>query len=578
MKKEKQKITLNSIIRFLERIFFKYVLKIFLYCLILVFFFIVDFYDIDLLFSNIKTSYSFEDIIISFLPLIVTITTLGLSLSNDTFYKVDRREFEQIRRRCCFTFSFLEFIILTIISFILFAIFSYFEMIKMQIALNIVVIIISFLFAFQEIPLLSKRKWMIKHILRCYYYRSIHQDGEFGYHPNTEELFKKVILNLSLDNGYKESFKYLRFYFKKERNNEIDFYIFNIMYNHFLDISNNIEGFISLSDLNITMESSIIKEIESYLDSVNFLLDTTNFLYKDDEKYNLNYIVRETIFSISEIVKKFNLKKDFLKAFNPILTNIFSKYYYKDEDDKEHYDVRCYKFIVSLMMEATINKNFTILNVLRDFKDELILDESNINFYLFLLIYTEFIELATTSDDTNVANTELTDFIKEEHVGRLNKDKSLENKINDALILNTDLFINTIDQILDIYNLFTQKDYDDLFRYCNFIYYDESYDFECYFPIIIVLELYYYLVINSYDEDGNQIYLLNLLNENNKYKDKLKKVLKSYLDDKNEKTYNIFMKNPVNEAFHFEFNVNGSTIDDKFKEVLYNYLNEKEES
>ena len=113
-------------------------------------------------FSNINTG-SF-DLIVTLLPLVITVLSIVLSLPKDLIYGLEKTEFRKFKGSS--KYDFLSMLNIVIIIFTILILVSIFSLTLTSWMLSIISIIYSLCFLFQEIPLLMHSDKKIEEIIK----------------------------------------------------------------------------------------------------------------------------------------------------------------------------------------------------------------------------------------------------------------------------------------------------------------------------------------------------------------------------------------------------------------------------
>lgn len=141
------------------------------------------------------------DIIIELLPVIITIISISISLKKEEIYGVTMNEFAILANKM---FSFFHMVIIMLVSFILYTIFRLFSTNLPSLVLIIVVLMYTLIFSYQEIPLLTQNKRIIKKIIKRAYKKR--NPSDLLLQQRDENTLAKIIQNMILTEGIKTSY------------------------------------------------------------------------------------------------------------------------------------------------------------------------------------------------------------------------------------------------------------------------------------------------------------------------------------------------------------------------------------
>lgn len=339
--------------KFINRMFkilFRYLLEIiFLFLIILSIIFNEDLslYYQNLFGSELQIS---NDIILVLLPTILTVVSIVLSLPDNTICGIEMSSFRKLNGKKNYSIGMM-----LSIGIIIFIIYSFLGQLNtvLVFTLSIISITYSFIFLFQEIPLLLRNKnRIIKNIRQGYY------------HNNTVDELKDSIKYLLFNDGMKYVFLKLK-KGPKDNQKELLEYLLSLQ-NDFLwkyleDSSEKLVNY-SLDSSKTSIIIVVEKLIGSIEDIIN-LTDEMDILSIYGSEYHFYHITR-SLFSLNSIF-------DFLKLDNKygryahIYTSIFMniEIHKKNLKAKKFY----YKILNALLINTLSANELWFVKILRDY-------------------------------------------------------------------------------------------------------------------------------------------------------------------------------------------------------------------
>ncbi len=340
----------TKLIKRMLKLLFRYLLEIvFLILIILSLIFNEDFSLYYEKLSGNEPQIS-NDIILVLLPTILTIVSIVLSLPDNTICGIEMSSFRKLNGKKSYSIGMM--LSIGIIIFIIYSFLGQFNTVLVFI-LSIISITYSFIFLFQEIPLLLRNKnRIIKNIRQGYY------------HNNTVDELKDSIKYLLFNDGMKYVFLKLN-KGPKDNQKELLEYLLSLQ-NDFLwkyleDSSEKLVNY-SLDP----SKTSIIIVVEKLIGSIEDIINLTDemdilTIYGSEEHF---YHITRSLFSLNSIF-------DFLKLDNKyaryahIYTSIFMNIetHKKNSKAKKFY----YKILNALLINTLSANELWFVKILRDY-------------------------------------------------------------------------------------------------------------------------------------------------------------------------------------------------------------------
>lgn len=337
-------------IKIIAKLLFRYLLEIVFLFLVIIS--IIFNEDISLYIQKITGNelQISNDIILVLLPTILTVVSIVLSLPDNTICGIEMNSFRKLNGKKYYSIG-----LMLSIGIIIFIIYSFFGQIYsvLSLTLSIISVIYSFIFLFQEIPLLLRDKNRIIRIIRQGYY-----------HDNTVDELKDSVKYLLFNDGMKYVFLKLN-KDRKVDDKELLEYLLSLQ-NDFLwkYLEDTSERFInySLDHKNTSIIIAVEKLIGSIEDIIN-LTDEMDILsiYGNEEHF---YHITRSLFSLNSIF-------DFLKLDNKYsrYAHIYTSIFMNIETHKNNSKAKkfYYKILNALLINTLSANELWFVKILRDY-------------------------------------------------------------------------------------------------------------------------------------------------------------------------------------------------------------------
>ena len=295
------------------------------------------------------------DLILIFLPTLVTVLSIIFSIRKDKEYGVTVGELSRLRGPLLF--GFLHMIIVLCSLLVAYTILAFFNMRFIIIALDIVSLFYGLYFAIQEIPFLLMSERRIWKILRHYY--KCHSESSIGIiNQNSYKIFTSVFQNRILTEGITVVFDKMSRHGREDENYKLN------LYDMLLDFQNKY-FFDELEDISIVLANPcgeyknimVVDAINEGYRNIEDLLKDDIFSFLDGQKST--YHITRTTFSLHKICRDLKLMEKEHKELNRILSTYINLF-------PSHNNKRFDSYIV-LMSVSTLKEGDTwFLKEIRD--------------------------------------------------------------------------------------------------------------------------------------------------------------------------------------------------------------------